>query len=393
MTFTNANTTDGGTCGQADNSGCNAAIHLNTVTNAVLDNVDISGTAQQGINVRETSGFQLLNSTLTNNGAGGQAEESGLYGNNLFGTALIDNSTISFSAGRCAVIYNTGKTLAMTINGSQFNDTQSSGVGADGFEMTSFSGSVTDLDITNSSFLRDKTNCVQFLTEGTGIGTVDITGSTLDPQAGAGAGVDISSNGTSQLKFNISNNPVVKARLINVINCFAFSNSVMEGQIAGNTLSSYAGSGSGIRAVASANSNVKVKILNNTISGINNDFGITTSASGGTGRMDATITGNNVTVQNTAGFNIQVVAGASGSTFTNKLCANVANNVVNGTPIANYQARSATPSHELLLQGAGLTAQANWNANGNSVSPPATVSQSGSGVFTFGATCLLPSYP
>ena len=393
MTLTNANTTDGGTCGPTDNSGCNAAVYLNNVTNAVLNNVDISGTAQQGINVRETSGFQLLNSTLTNNGAGGQSEEAGLYGINLSGTAHIDNTSISFPSGRCAVIYNTGKTLAMTINGSQFNDTQSSAIGNDGFEMTSFSGAVTDLDITNSSFLRNRITAVQFLTEGTGIGTVDITGCTIDPQAGSGAGVEVVSNGTSQLKFNISNNPVVKARLINVINCFAQSSSLMEGQVSGNTVTSSSGSGSGVRAVASGNANTRIKILNNTISGINNDFGITAAANGGTGRMDATITGNNVTVQNTAGYNIQTIAGASGSTFTNKLCANVANNTVNGTPIGNFQARSVTPSHEFLLQGPGPTAQANWNANGNSVSPPAIVSQSGTGVFTFGATCLLPSYP
>jgi hypothetical protein len=59
ITFTNANTTDAGPCGASDNSGCNAAVHLNGVTGATLDNIDITTTAQNGINIRETSGFSI----------------------------------------------------------------------------------------------------------------------------------------------------------------------------------------------------------------------------------------------------------------------------------------------------------------------------------------------
>ncbi len=394
--FTNANSVDAGTCGASDNSGCNAAIYLNAVTNAVLDNMDITTTVQQGINVRETSGLQILNSTISNTGT--NVEESGLYAHNIFGTAEITNSTFSFPGDRAAVIYNVNKNLTMTVSGSQFNDTQTSATGADGFEFNSLGTSITDLDITNCSFLRDKTNGVQFLTESTSQGTVDITGCTVDPQAGVGAGLEVASNGTSVLKFNIHDNPNVKARLTTVINCFAQGNSTMEGQVHNNIVSSLAGSGSGIRAVASADGDVKIKITNNTVSNIALDNGITTVANSGTGRMDATITGNNVAVLSTAAFNIQVVAGASSSTFTNKTCGNVANNIVSppsvgGMPIANFQGRAATPSHELLIQGTGPMTNM-WNANGNMpTSPTALVLQTGTGTFTFGATCLLPSYP
>lgn len=395
MTFNNANTTDGGGCSASNASGCNAAIHLATVTNAVLDNVDITTTAQNGINVHETSGFQLLNSTLTGNGNGGTVEEAGVFGTNLFGTATISNTTVTFPSVRGAYFYIQDKVLSMTVSSSSFNDTQTSALGADGFEMTTNGTTNADVDITNCTFLRDKTNGVQFLTEGASQGTIDITGCTVDPEAGVGVGLEVASNGTSQLKFNIANNPVIKGRLTTILNCFAQGNSSMDGQVHNNVVTSYAGSGSGIRAVATAGtSNMRIKITNNTVSGINLDNGITCTANGGTGRMDATITGNNVTVLNTASFNIQVVAGASSSTFTNKACGNVANNIVSGAPIANYQARAATPSHEMLLQGGGATVVANWNANTNSpLSPPATVLQTGTGVFTFGATCLLPSYP
>ncbi|MGB4848755.1 MAG: hypothetical protein WBP41_12595, partial [Saprospiraceae bacterium] len=55
--------------------------------------------------------------------------------------------------------------------------------------------------------------------------------------------------------------------------------------------------------------------------------------------------------------------------------------------------RAATPSHELLIQGPGPSAT-NWNTNGNTpISPPAVVNQSGTGVFTFNQTCLIPANP
>jgi hypothetical protein len=82
--------------------------------------------------------------------------------------------------------------------------------------------------------------------------------------------------------------------------------------------------------------------------------------------------------------------------FTNKVCANVANNTTTAAPgaIGNFQARAATPTHEILLQGPGPNVIGNWNGNTNTpISPPAVISQSGTGIFTFGATCPLPANP
>lgn len=409
MTFTNANTTDAASgCTAADNSGCNAAIYLNAVTTATLDNVDIGATTQNGINITETSNFQLLNSTLTNNGSGASSlEEGGIYAINMFGTCSISGTTISFPSVRGAAIYNTNKTLTMTVDNSSFNDTQTSSLGADGFEMISYGTSVTDLDVTSCAFLRDKTNAVQFITENSSTATVDITGCSVDPQAGVGVAFDLASNTTSTLKYNVFNNTNLKGRATTIVNCFAMGSSTMEGQVSGNTITSLGGSGSGVRAVVSGNATAKTKIINNIISGISLDNGIVVQASGGTGRLDATITGNQVTVNTTATYNINVIAGASSSTFTNKTCAYVANNTVFPTPIsgsmiANFVGRSATPSHELILQGSAGPIDAYWNSNGNTPQAPpanpagpATAVKTGTGVFTFnaGGGCLLPSYP
>ncbi|GAB4030035.1 beta strand repeat-containing protein [Spirosoma gilvum] len=402
MQFTNANMVDASPCGASDNTGCNAAIHLNTVTNATLDNVDITGTVQNGINVREVSGFKLQNSTLTQTGAGGQTEEGGLYALNLFGTAEITNSSLTFPAVRGAVIYNTSKTLSMTVAGSSFNDTQTSAVGADGFEMSSFGTSNTTLSITNCSFLRDKTNGIQFITENSSIGNITVSGCTIDPESVGGAGLDIVSNGTSTLKYKIINNPNLKARLINVVNTFAMGNSTMEGRINNNVITSLSGSGSGIRLTAQENNTSHIaEVLSNTVTGVSLDYDIVAQARQGAGRMDVTIMNNNLSMpaSNTAAYNIAVISGASSSTYTNTMCARVANNVVSPVPpsplqVGNFQARAATASHTLHLQGPGTTAATYWDSNGNTptTATGTVVSQSGSGSFTFNTqTCLVPT--
>ena len=69
VNFTNANTTDGGTCTDLSTAGCNAAIYLSGVTTVTLDNLNVTGTtAQEGINGLNVSTFSLTNSTLANCG-------------------------------------------------------------------------------------------------------------------------------------------------------------------------------------------------------------------------------------------------------------------------------------------------------------------------------------
>ncbi len=396
ITFNNANTTDGAPCGAADNSGCNAAIYLNTVTTATLDNTDINGTAQQGINLREVNGFTLNGSTIINGGAGGQTEESDLYALNLFGTCAITNSSLTVPAERAAVIYNTSKTMALTVNNSTFGMNQTQPLGADGLEIDSYGASNTTIDIIGSTFVQPKTNGLQVITENTSVSDVDIQTSTFDPGTGLAAAIDLDVNNTANMKFNIINNSSIKGKGINIINVFAFPSATFEGRINNNTVINTPGfSGSGIRVFGQGNGNCKVEIKNNNVTG-GDDYGIDVTSQLGTGRMDATITGNTVTTPTNGFYSIHLLAGNSGSVSTNKVCGNVANNTttISGAAIGNFQARSSTAGHEILLQGGGTTVATNWNANTNSpLSPTAFISQSGTGVFTFGATCLLPLNP
>src|SRR6185369_11055253 len=101
MIFTNAGTTDL----DADNSGLstgdnlntNAAIHLVTVSTVTLNNVDITGGAEHGINGNQVSNFQLLNSTVTN--VGNAADEDNIHFYNMTGTCAITNTTLTHTSG------------------------------------------------------------------------------------------------------------------------------------------------------------------------------------------------------------------------------------------------------------------------------------------------------
>jgi hypothetical protein len=396
MTFTNANTTDAAGCNASNNTTCNAAVYMNTVTNAAMDNVDINGAAQQGINLREVNGFQFLNSTVINGGAGGQTEEADLYAQNIFGTITITNSSLTVPAERAAVIYNTGKTMTLTVSGSTFGLNQSQPLGADGLEMNFFGACNSTINISGCTFTQPKTNGLQVITDGTSYSNVNVSTSTFDSGAGLAAAIDLVTNGSGDMDFNIVNNPLIKSRGINAVNIFGFSGSKFEGRVNNNTITVASGSGSGVRVNAQGNLNSFIEIKNNTING-SDDYGITCVASLGSGRLDVTATNNVIFLSNVGFYGIHTAAGTSGSTFTNKVCANVASNNTNGVPvpsaIGNWQAR-AVSAHEILLQGTGGSAAVIWNNNSNlPINPPAVISQSGTGTFTFGATCTIPANP
>ena len=99
MNFTNAATADfpAGPTGLSlgNNTADNAAIHLETVFTVLLDNLNINGSAEQGINGHNVTGFRLLNSVLTS--LGGGPDEDGIHFFNMLGTSEITNTTITSS--------------------------------------------------------------------------------------------------------------------------------------------------------------------------------------------------------------------------------------------------------------------------------------------------------
>ncbi|HEU0099254.1 MAG TPA: Ig-like domain-containing protein [Allosphingosinicella sp.] len=99
MNLTNAGTVDldatNNGLSTGDNLDTNAAIHLVNATDILLDNLNISGGAEQGINGNNVTNFALLNSSIS--GVGNAADEDGIHFYNLNGTGRIVDTTISGS--------------------------------------------------------------------------------------------------------------------------------------------------------------------------------------------------------------------------------------------------------------------------------------------------------
>ncbi|MDP1584286.1 MAG: cadherin domain-containing protein [Bradyrhizobium sp.] len=130
MNFTNAGTTDldatNGGLSTGDNLDTNAAIHLQNVTTVTIDNVNINGGAEQGINGNTVANFNLLNSSIEN--VGNAADEDGIHFYNMSGTSSIINTTINSSFDDNLNLQTTSGNLDLTISGgSATNSDQGSG--------------------------------------------------------------------------------------------------------------------------------------------------------------------------------------------------------------------------------------------------------------------------
>jgi len=124
MNFTNTATSAGAPCGSAAvagaNTGCSAAIHLDTVSTVSLNGLNLTSSGQQGINGINVTGFTLSNSVLS--GLGNGPDEDGLHFTNLFGTNAITATSITGSGDDNVNIQNlSGPASTITFTGGSFN--------------------------------------------------------------------------------------------------------------------------------------------------------------------------------------------------------------------------------------------------------------------------------
>jgi hypothetical protein len=395
MNFTNANSSvDGGSAGACDDlviTGCNSAIYLNGVTTlATFDNLNLTGTmVENGVTAIGVANFKFDNSVI--DGAGNEVHESGIESQNLSGTATVNNTEIRFSETDAFAVTNTDTNVNLTINGSTFRDsqTQSSGGpvntnGEGGFQFRSLSvaaGSPTaTINIVNSSFLRLRTQAIQPFAQDDTILNIDITGCTLDSQADIGTGIDINSDDTATVSFNIVSNPTIQSRGGAAVNITSFLDSHMEGRLNNNPdIEVLGGAGIPVRLVAQETSDMIVEINGNTVSNVNGteDTAIDVQSRFQTARVDATITNNIVTGEPSGVAGINLISGSSTAGESNITCGDVANNNVtnaaaNVTRAHRIRISDLSNTNRLFLEGfvdGGATAtndtEATWNARGN----------------------------
>jgi hypothetical protein len=188
------------------------------------------------------------------------------------------------------------------------------------------------------------------------------------------------------------------------MNVFGDVSAVINGRINNNTdlkVLNNVGSnvGSGIRANLNKDGRAKLEIKTNTVNVASDDAGIDLSGigrvsanpGGATNTLDATVTGNNVTIGATSTYGV-IILSATNAGDTNATCANVATNAVTRNPssIASFRARVPSVNGFFRMNGFVTDAGVTWNNNGNTPTNDSTFGGSG----TFGScTAALPTNP
>jgi co-chaperonin GroES (HSP10) len=414
MNFVSSSNTDAAVATDSNTASLNAAVYLNGVNNVTLDNLNISGTNQQGIIGVTVNNFALNNSTIANAGSSGASSEEGaLKMRELTGLVTLNNDDFSFSAGPTVEIKNTAGSLILNSDSSTYRDTQSSSSGQNGLQVivegtTSVHPSAI-VNLTNDSFLRLRSTGVQVSAQGstdTGSASadVDITGSTFDPGTGTMIGIDLDADDASTLVFNINNNTKIDSRNGPAVNIFGDVSATVTGRINNNAEikvfdnPGFSQVGSAVRVNLNKNASGVIQIDSNNITNLGDDAGIDISSIGQTAvnsgqTLQATITNNNITLDASTTYGIVLIS-ASNAGDHNILIGDVQNNDVTNAGIVAFRARVASANGQLKLEGFVTDPEATWNARGNTpVSAGGSqVSFGGSGTFGAG-TANLPTNP
>ncbi len=262
-------------------------------------------------------------------------------------------------------------------------------LGMDGLELNSSASAAVDLTITNSSFLRNRTNGLQVLADGNSAVSVRATGSRFDRETGPGIGVDLSAVGAALLDFDVSDSTVINGLNGSAFNSYVAGTSTTRGRFDNNPdvqLGGGSSPGMGVRLSLNESAMATYDVSNNVISNIGSDAGIQTVARAGTGRMDTRVNSNSVAVDGTglSLFNIWVQAQDN-----NILCANVISNTNTGLPfLGTFRERTSSAGATVLLQGFVSNATATWSNNGNT---PENVNSTNVGTLGDGTCADVPT--
>jgi hypothetical protein len=305
--------------------------------------MNVQNGGDDGIRGATVAGLALSNMNVSGNG--NAVGERGIEFTGLTGTATIGTSTFTGSAEDNADIVNSSGSLNLTVTGSTFSNT-STLTGNDGIHIDANDTAAVTASITGSTFTHNRGDHFQFSTNGSSSGTNSLTFSnnTLTGDRGSthggtdlGGGVTISTVGSSDTAFTLSNNNVQGA-VDTALKVDAGETSLAGGSLSGTisnniigtaaTADSGSAQNNGISATAHTAGTVTVAITGNTIRQYNLR-GINVLSSLGAPTINATITGN--TVGNPGAFALQgidVEAGASstgngGNPDAGTICAGI----------------------------------------------------------------------
>jgi hypothetical protein len=302
MNFTNAGTTDL----DADNSGLstgdnlatNAAIHLQTVTTVNLDNINISGGAEQGINGNTVANFTLSNSSVTNVGNG--PDEDGLHFYNMSGSSAITNTTFTNTTGDDNVnIQNQSGTLDLAITGGS-----ATGGGAQqgsGYLFGIRGTSNATIDISGVTSSNNFSGGIVADAFDNSTMNIHVTGSTVQNN---NDGISLSANQAANVDADISGNtlasttPTLDFVPLNILGA-AFSTGVFDARIANNNITVANGvTADGMTINELGGGQLNALVTGNTLNYAGTQRGILIqTGQDGNGAEAVTVTNNNIDMQ------------------------------------------------------------------------------------------------
>lgn len=404
MNLVNANQNDGtapsGSASDMNNLNANAAVYALNTNGLTMDHVAISGTvAQEGINLRGSSNFNFTNGSIGSSGSAGITVEGCIFAVNTGGTNSIVNSTFTDPGGRAVYFANfsTNMTL-LTVDNSTFQDAD----GASGLQVVGYGSSTMKVRVQNNSkFLNCRTAGVEVYANDNSTITAQIKNVVVDPGSGVGRGLDVAAANNANMYFNIESNNVKHFGGIG-INSFGSGNGHIEGYIKNNITENLAGSSAVSGIVSSVEGVISgadqpdaiVVIEGNTVKNVLNIHGIVASAlSTGGATSSFTLKTNNIQVTGPVawyGIDVNAPAQAVAPLNTAIICSNVSGNAVTLSSPTNfaYRARAGNPGTTIRSQGSGTSIVDVWNNGGNT--PVGRAFPSGTGSFTYGATCPTP---
>jgi hypothetical protein len=304
----------GGTCTNAGNCS-GGAIQGSTAVGVLLSNVDGGvdltrmfigrsslTTPDDGIRGTTVAGFSLTDSVVQNNGDA--AGEHGLDFSALTGTVTMSNDTVSGNAEDGLHILNTSGSLTLNVTGGSYSNQITPSIGNDGIQVHSNGSGSQTVNIQGPiTFASNRGDHVQVSTGNSATVTQNVTidnATMTTPASGSvGGGITISPAGGAQVTTHITKNNISGAVSSAINHNFVNGSGSMQATITGNTTTSPGADG--IQLYATGTQTLTALVQNNNLSTYN-FAGIDILQGSGTGTVNATLENNAISSPGTNAF-------------------------------------------------------------------------------------------
>ena len=328
----------GGTCTNADTSGCSGGNIANPAggddststpvgTGIVLKNTAapslnrmwIHGASNYAIRGTNVAGFAMVNSVINGvNGTNGTTpyDDSSVWFDNLTGSATVTSSYVGGGyEDNFRVLNSSGSLNRLTLTSVTVGDNNAT-EGNDGVSLeSSGSASLFNVTVQNSTFTGAEGDLLQFNHNASGTGDLVLTSNAFSNNhpgiATGGGGLSLFSGGGGNATMSITGNSFRDAVGAGILIVKTTGTATQTGFFSGNTIgisgvaNSGSAEGSGLKLQTAGQGTLGWTVTNNTIHQYNN-FGIEVLAGGSaslqSGAVNTTITGNTIDQPgNTAG--------------------------------------------------------------------------------------------